>query len=544
MSETSEKHPRSSIDLQVNGAVLDELLGKRLAQLRLRVHVRTTNRTIATQTFPGGVESTVHFDDIEKEDLRAAIIIIDGRHDDTWHTHIVSMHNRLFDRISRFPDPLREDSKHLYTAENLRFLSAVASPAHRATARARYQKALRALFSADLEGQRSDCWSGWTGGLPPTGTELADMLFMLAVVARWVANWSNAAESRSPSTYAADSRPSREAFLRANREDFLYVSSLAPERSIGTRLAVGLALSGLGQYADASDHFIEAWKRDSTMCRVLGLPKRRPLPHLETDAIDTATTRPPVWNPEILTSIGDATDLSVTILLSGNPKFLKSYLHRTATQIAALRGVAWHYHVIGTRAEAGRLADSLKRVLSDIADATGSTELLSHLRVSFSSEIGAREVDSLAFYASARFLRARDILSALQTDLWILDADAFFKADPVNLIPSLHQSPVTLTAGSVVDSLVPWASVLGWSVHFTYSPRGREHASRLGAITWAYLQAGGTWMLDQVALNQFYIETQKEPANAGSVSLNRLADEVIINFHSSLASLYEALSAR
>lgn len=525
---------------RVYGAALDQIVGGEASEIRFRIHRRQTNELLASRVIPGGQQLDVRFDELNPSDWPLTILVLDARIGDVWSSRVLSMHYRLFERITRFPDPLRPESQHIYTSENLNFVSVVEDLSRLRDCRVRYQKALRSLLSLGVEPAEGR-WTGWASTLPRSGgTELGDMLLVLAMFAGWAARWVSQNPSFAPRDYSSDASAIREDFLRENRDSFERVLASDPQ-GVAATLMKGCAATGLAQHSTASEHFVQAWRMDSDRCRALALAKRRPF--LYNPAQPTAHSRNPFpsWQRRILYPLGTAPAYSTTVLISGDPTFLRVYLHRTATQIAALRGLSWHFHVIADEAETLALRTALEDVIRGIEVVTNSSDLLARIRVTFSCETLAEGVDRLAFFASARFLRSAELLDLLGTDLWIIDADAFFQADPVSLLEgSLRTSPVTLVAGPVLETLLPWSSIPAWSVYLRSEDSAKAAAKRLAEIAWAYLQEGGTWMLDQVALNQLYNESKLH--SPGTISLNRLAGEALINFHSSLAARYEAIS--
>lgn len=510
---------------------VSRLYGSRVTRVRVRATSRVARLNLAETILPSGVDcAELNLDTGDEDDL---VLSMSVERDSKW-SQVASANYRLLNRLAHLPDPNGPNAERVYSESTLRFTSLCFPEALTQLARTRYRLLMRQLRSSDSPPDRPhwDVRDPWRYSPPPTfGTPFSQMLSIAVQVFSWRHTLSALRDPFMPSNYQADSARIRSDFLSANTASFESICRSNPV-SVAELTIYGMACVGLGRREKAERAFQSAWTLDRALCRNIKLLTRGQVradvsrPVLEFSATELSLDF-------VAGEPSSAEQASPAIVRAGNVAFLRRYLMLHVSQAVAANDLHWHFHIVDDEQSVRDYRRLLKRSLDlalDCAEKTTAPVL------SISSEALPSGAPVPAYYASARFIHAPRLMELLQRDIWLIDADSVFIADPARAAGALARAPVSLTAGPLVDCLLPWHSVLAYSAYFRNDSQGYDLALEAANATKMLLRRGKGWMVDQVALGYFYEQAVERGA---SIRLNRIADLYLDQPHTSLTRRYE-----
>lgn len=139
-----------------------------------------------------------------------------------------------------------------------------------------------------------------------------------------------------------------------------------------------------------------------------------------------------------------------------------------------------------------------------------------------------RQRTLMAYYASARFLIAAEILSLYQAPLVITDIDLIITKDYEEIKKYAEIYPAALSYGiSSLKRYYPWIRVGAQLSIFQYSKEGLTIAEYVGhyiGTTMALTSSSHNWLIDQIALWHAYEKFSREGYEIGKTRLAALGE--------------------
>lgn len=189
---------------------------------------------------------------------------------------------------------------------------------------------------------------------------------------------------------------------------------------------------------------------------------------------------------------------TATVLYSANPAFIRKYAPRLLFYAGLFREYTYHLHLVAERDEAIETARMLDALAEQIAAVRDDEEPV-RLRYS-TSTVPDWVASPVAYYASARYFVARELLRHSGAPVWIQDVDLFPTGDVSRHEPGLQDAEVSLVVNRLLGGFVPWRRYLAGNVRV----RPGEGAERFLAAVEDYLthwlREPTSWMVDQNAL--------------------------------------------
>lgn len=170
--------------------------------------------------------------------------------------------------------------------------------------------------------------------------------------------------------------------------------------------------------------------------------------------------------------------------------YFKVYATNLISSLDVFGSYGVHFHLVNPDDECFSVLDAIFRKYD---------------RQSISISIEKSDNTAKAYYASARFLRANEILQFLRSDICILDVDISFSVAPECLFEGFRDLQCALLKRNGYPAYLPWRSVGAGAAFFKWSKGGRQSA-RLVAQCINYLLSEycgdpeRCWWIDQNAL--------------------------------------------
>lgn len=205
-----------------------------------------------------------------------------------------------------------------------------------------------------------------------------------------------------------------------------------------------------------------------------------------------------------------------TVIYSANPKYLMAYAPRLAFYMSVMTGMRYHLHIIGTQEEASTTARKFFNFLNTTFTIRGVEISEISFEVSW-SECPAEITKPVAYYASARYIIASEVMKRHDSPVWIQDVDLFPTGDIRKNIEQFNENDVTLFKSRFLDGLLPWVKYLAGCVYINNNPNGKFFLSRTTEYLQHFLISDENWMIDQNAL-AFAVEEADESFSLGSMS--------------------------
>lgn len=178
------------------------------------------------------------------------------------------------------------------------------------------------------------------------------------------------------------------------------------------------------------------------------------------------------------------------VVCAVDPIYFKVYAQNLLASMGVREKYAIHFHIVNPDDECLSLHYSLTKAYHGLAIG---------LSIEHSSNV------SRSYYASARFLRAAELLEFLESDMCILDADISFSVRPKLLLEGLQRFDCALLKRDGYPAYLPWRTVGAGAAFFKWSEGGRHSAGLIqGCIKYLLDEYHGdpakSWWVDQNAL--------------------------------------------
>lgn len=275
-------------------------------------------------------------------------------------------------------------------------------------------------------------------------------------------------------------------------------------------------LSGLLKESFSNDKLRNGFRRSPNLERIKSLEiKQDILSGLYTygNPSEAKFDLPPFEIIEEL--VGTITNVP-TVIYSANPKYLMAYAPRLAFYMSVMTNMRYHLHIIGTREEASIAA----REFLDFLQATFTMRSVDIRDISIEvswSNCPVEISQPVAYYASARYIIASEVMNRHNSSVWIQDVDLFPTGDIRKNIEQLNKNDVTLFKSRFLEGLLPWVKHLAGCVYIRNNPNGKYFLSKTTEYLQSFLISEKNWMIDQNALS-FAIEESDESFSLGSMS--------------------------
>lgn len=213
--------------------------------------------------------------------------------------------------------------------------------------------------------------------------------------------------------------------------------------------------------------------------------------------------------------VGSNTELP-TVIYSANPKYLMAYAPRLAFYMSVITGMRYHLHIIGTREESSTAAGKFLEFLKSTFAIRGVDINQIAFEVSWSNcppEIS----QPVAYYASARYIIASEVMRRHNSPVWIQDVDLFPTGDIRKNIEQFNKCDVTLFRSHLLNGLLPWVKYLAGCVYVKNTPNGESFLLRIREYLQSFLISESNWMIDQNAIS-FAIEEADDSFLLGSMN--------------------------
>lgn len=188
----------------------------------------------------------------------------------------------------------------------------------------------------------------------------------------------------------------------------------------------------------------------------------------------------------------------ITILYSGDIKFIAAYAPRLLFFANLFPELDFHINVIGNKAETTSLCSKLVSLMEQIQNLRGD---LSNKNISYSITPVPNGVDALIpYYASVRFYFAHQFLKNYRQGLWIHDVDLYPEGDISRYVKYFSNYDLALVVSGLHSGICPWKRYLAGNIFFQPTEASAEVLQRTTNYLSYWLQENPSWMIDQNAL--------------------------------------------
>lgn len=188
-----------------------------------------------------------------------------------------------------------------------------------------------------------------------------------------------------------------------------------------------------------------------------------------------------------------------TILYSGNPDFYRAYLGRIFYFMTVFEEYHYHFSLLGARKEASEFVDEMMQLWNAMASIKRQ-DSRNRLSVSF-AEVPEHLPSRVSFLASARYLFAAQNIEKFPNGLWIHDIDLYPDGDFRPIIGRIPETAdIAISLSPFLGGLLPWKRFLAGNVYLRSTPKARRFLTHVQEYLDYWLQADGSWMIDQNAL--------------------------------------------
>ncbi|TBT83377.1 hypothetical protein ET989_11865 [Propioniciclava sinopodophylli] len=187
-----------------------------------------------------------------------------------------------------------------------------------------------------------------------------------------------------------------------------------------------------------------------------------------------------------------------TVLYSADPAFIRKYAPRVLFYAGLFPELTYHLHVVGDLAACAETAEHLDGLARHIATVRGGGPPV-QFRYSWAS-LPEWVVTPTSYYASARYLIARQLAAACGGPIWIQDVDLFPTADITAHEAAFSQVDIAMAISRSLGGLMPWKRYLAGNTRLQPGPRTDEFLAAVEDYLYHWLQQTHSWMVDQNAL--------------------------------------------
>ena len=188
-----------------------------------------------------------------------------------------------------------------------------------------------------------------------------------------------------------------------------------------------------------------------------------------------------------------------TILYSGNPEFYRAYLGRIFYFMTVFEEYHYHFSLLGPRKEANEFVDEMLQLWNAMASIKRQASR-NRLSVSF-AEVPENLPNRVSFLASARYLFAAQNIEKFPKGLWIHDIDLYPDGDFRPIIGRIPKTAdIAISLSPFLGGILPWKRFLAGNVYLRSTPKTQRFLSCVQEYLDYWLQADGSWMIDQNAL--------------------------------------------
>ncbi len=207
------------------------------------------------------------------------------------------------------------------------------------------------------------------------------------------------------------------------------------------------------------------------------------------DRIPLTWLRPPDEEPP---------DGRTTVLYSADPVFIRKYAPRLLFYAGLFPEFRYHLHLVGDFDECLATAQLLDGLSDHISDVRGMSR---PVRLGYSwSTVPEWIPNSVSYFASARFLIAKELLAHSQAPVWIQDVDLFPTADITRHQAAFDSVDVAIVVSRFLGGLFPWKRYLAGNVHLRPTAATERFLGAVEDYLDAWLGSPQSWMVDQNAL--------------------------------------------